>query len=99
MIRQYYGMYRAGLTLMKKSNEGLPARRARARRTVSASTDAGNKGKEEILAAFLQANRTTAERINAVQAALDSPFGKNLRVEFGNSITRLIPLEFLVPDV
>jgi ubiquinone biosynthesis protein len=99
MIRQYYGMYRAGLTLMKKANEGLPARRARARRTVSASTEAGNKGTEEILAAFLQANRTTAERINAVQTALDSPFGKNLRVEFGNSITRLIPLEFLVPDV
>jgi len=54
---------------------------------------------QEVLAAFLQSNGSTVERINAVQAALDSGAGRTLRAEFGKSITRLIPLEFLVPDV
>ncbi len=54
---------------------------------------------DEVLTAFLHSNKTTAERINAIRAALDGPFATTLRVQFGNSITRLIPIEFLAPHV
>jgi ubiquinone biosynthesis protein len=66
---------------------------------VTVSKELRKEGIEQALAAFLQFHGSTAERISAVQAALESAVGKTLRTEFGKSITGLIPLEFLVPDI
>jgi ubiquinone biosynthesis protein len=66
---------------------------------VTVSTELRQEGMQEALATFLHFHGSSAERISAVQAALESGAGKTLRTEFGKSITDLIPLAFLVPDV
>ena len=48
---------------------------------------------------FLTGCTTAAERINAVQAALESEAGKSWRQELGKWTVRMVPVELLVPDV
>ncbi len=48
---------------------------------------------------FLTGCATAAERINAVQAALESEAGKSWRQELGKWTVRMVPVELLVPDV
>jgi len=52
---------------------------------------------EHALAAFLSRYRTSAERIAAVRTALEGSGGKVWRTELGRWITRLVPVEQLVP--
>ena len=48
---------------------------------------------------FLTGCTTAAERINAVQANLESEAGKSWRQELGKWTVRMVPVELLVPDV
>ena len=49
--------------------------------------------------AFLQSHPGTAERIQAVEAALGGPAGPLLRTQLGKWIVQLVPVETLVPDL
>ena len=49
------------------------------------------------LAAFLQANPGTAERVQLVRAALDSPAGPELRRQLAEWVVQLVPVDRLVP--
>src|SRR5271169_5400070 len=52
----------------------------------------------ELQAAFFSERATTSERINAVQALLQTPFGQRLRDEMGNWIVDRLRVEYLVPE-
>ncbi len=54
---------------------------------------------QQALEAFLGAYKTTAERISAVKAALESASGKFWREELGKWTVRVVPVELLVPNV
>jgi ubiquinone biosynthesis protein len=48
---------------------------------------------------FLVLYPTTAERVAAIEAALDGPGGRRFRKQLGEWTTRVVPVEMLVPDV
>ncbi|HYA64152.1 MAG TPA: AarF/UbiB family protein [Candidatus Sulfotelmatobacter sp.] len=54
---------------------------------------------QQALYAFLMGNATTAEKIDAVQTALESTDGKFWREELGKWAARMVPVELLVPEV
>jgi ubiquinone biosynthesis protein len=54
---------------------------------------------EQLVGVFLRAHESSAERIDAVQTALESPMGGQIRDELGKWIIRLVPVEALVPEI
>ncbi len=54
---------------------------------------------EQNLYPFLTGSATTAEKIKAVQTALESADGKLWREELGRWAAQMVPVELLVPDV
>lgn len=54
---------------------------------------------EQALAAFLARYETTAERINAVQAALEGVGGPIMRDQLARWVTQLVPVSALVPPL
>jgi len=58
-----------------------------------------NESLEQALGPFLSDYASTAEKVNAVQSALESGAGKFWRKELGDWTTRMVPVELLVPDV
>jgi len=54
---------------------------------------------QQALETFLGGYKTTAERIGAVQAALESQGGQFWRDELGEWTVRMVPVELLVPEV
>lgn len=63
------------------------------------SNTPGNVPLEQTLYAFLTGPASTAEKIKAVQSALESADGKFWREELGNWAARMVPVELLVPEV
>ena len=59
----------------------------------------GNGSLQHQLEPFLREYKTTAEKIGAVQAALESEGGKYWREELGKWTLRVVPVELLVPEV
>lgn len=59
----------------------------------------GTKPLQQALDPFLSRHATTAEKINAVQIALESKSGKYWRQELGKWTVRMVPVELLVPNV
>lgn len=60
---------------------------------------ASNVPLEQSLYPFLTGSATTAEKIKAVQSALESADGKLWREELGRWAAQIVPVELLVPDV
>lgn len=60
---------------------------------------ASNVPLEQSLYPFLTGSATTAEKIKAVQSALESADGKLWREELGRWAAQMVPVELLVPDV
>lgn len=58
-----------------------------------------NESLQQALLPFLSGYVTVAERIDAVQAVLESKEGKYWREEFGKWTIRMVPVEALVPKV
>ncbi|HEY6944860.1 MAG TPA: AarF/UbiB family protein [Candidatus Acidoferrum sp.] len=59
----------------------------------------GSEPLGKALGPFLSAYATTAEKIGAVQAALQGAAGRFWREELGKWTVRMVPLELLVPEV
>jgi len=59
----------------------------------------GNEPLHQQLDPFLREYNTPAEKIGAVQAALESEGGKFWREELGKWTVRMVPVELLVPEV
>jgi len=59
----------------------------------------GDEPLEKALRPFLSEYGSTEERVNAVQAALESESGKFWREELGKWTVRMVPVELLVPEV
>jgi ubiquinone biosynthesis protein len=59
----------------------------------------GNVPLEQNLYPFLTGAATTAEKIKAMQTALESADGKLWREKLGKSAARMVPVELLVPEV
>jgi ubiquinone biosynthesis protein len=53
----------------------------------------------QLIEGFLVLHRTTAERVAAIEAALDGRGGRRFRKQLGEWTTRIVPVEMLVPDV
>jgi len=54
---------------------------------------------QELQAAFFPERATTSERISAIQAVLQTPFGQRLRDEMGKWIVQCLRVEYLVPEI
>ncbi|HXY26191.1 MAG TPA: AarF/UbiB family protein [Candidatus Acidoferrum sp.] len=59
----------------------------------------GDESLEQALGPFLSEYASTAEKVGAVQSALESESGKFWREELGKWTTRMVPVELLVPEV
>jgi predicted unusual protein kinase regulating ubiquinone biosynthesis (AarF/ABC1/UbiB family) len=53
----------------------------------------------QALTSFLLGKASTADKISAVQTALEGPDGKFWREQLGNWAARMVPVELLVPEV
>src|SRR5436190_932097 len=54
---------------------------------------------QQMMEGFLVLYPTTAERVAAIEAALDGPGSRRFRKQLGEWTTRVVPVEMLVPDV
>jgi ubiquinone biosynthesis protein len=59
----------------------------------------GTQALQQALDPFLHGYQTDAEKVRAVEAALESESGKFWREELGKWTVRVVPVELLVPDV
>jgi ubiquinone biosynthesis protein len=67
--------------------------------TVETRIKIGDQPLKQALLPFLSGYATPAEKINAVQTALEGEEGKFWRVELGKWTIRMVPVELLVPKV
>jgi ubiquinone biosynthesis protein len=54
---------------------------------------------QQVVEGFMVLYPTTAERIAAIESALDGPGRRRLRRQLGEWTTKVVPVEMLVPDV
>lgn len=67
--------------------------------TVENRSKIGDESLQQALQPFLSTYTSTAEKINAMQVALESEGGKFWREELGKWTIRMVPVELLVPKV
>ncbi len=84
--------------LWTSSHCGKPATE-RMKTNVGNRSTASNVPLEQNLYPFLTGSATTAEKVKAVQSALESADGKLWREELGRWAAQMVPVELLVPDV
>lgn len=77
----------------------MERREVKRRGTVENRIKLGNEPLQQQLDPFLREYKTPAEKIGAVQAALESEGGKFWREELGKWTVRMVPVEMLVPEV